>query len=78
MTYLPVKTNGIVDLQTLADAIRPDTSLISVMYVNNEIGVCQPIKVSSLRYLFFANHSFCVRVRVWVWVCGCACACVKE
>merc|ERR1719447_497037 len=44
VTCLPVKSNGVVDLQLLLDTIRPDTSLISVMYVNNEIGVRQPIE----------------------------------
>ena len=57
VTYLPVQSNGLVDLQALADAIRPDTSLISVMYVNNEIGVRQPIeeigKMCRERKIFF-------------------------
>ena len=44
VTYLPVKQNGIVDLEELEKAIRPDTSLISIMTVNNEIGVIQPMK----------------------------------
>jgi len=44
VTYLPVGTNGLIDLKELEKAMRPDTSLISVMYVNNEIGVIQPIK----------------------------------
>jgi cysteine desulfurase len=44
VTYLPVQTNGLVDLKVLEEAIRPDTSLVSVMMVNNEIGVTQPIK----------------------------------
>lgn len=44
VTYLPVKTNGLVDLQQLAQAIRPDTVLVSIMAVNNEIGVIQPLK----------------------------------
>ena len=44
VTYLPVKTNGLVDLKQLEDAIRPDTSLVSIMAVNNEIGVFQPIQ----------------------------------
>jgi len=44
VTYLPVKTNGLVDLNELRDAIRPDTVLVSVMAVNNEIGVYQPLK----------------------------------
>ena len=38
VTYLPVKTDGLVDLKQLHDAIRPDTAIVSVMYVNNEIG----------------------------------------
>jgi cysteine desulfurase len=44
VTYLGVKQNGVLDLQELEAAIRPDTSLISVMSVNNETGVIQPIK----------------------------------
>ena len=43
VTYLPVEPNGIVSMATLEAAIRPDTGLISVMSVNNEIGVIQPI-----------------------------------
>ncbi|XP_002434234.2 cysteine desulfurase, mitochondrial [Ixodes scapularis] len=43
ITYLPVQRNGLVDLGQLEAAIRPDTSLVSVMTVNNEIGVVQPI-----------------------------------
>jgi len=42
-TYLDVQENGLVDLARLKDAIRPDTVLVSVMFVNNEIGVIQPI-----------------------------------
>ena len=44
VTYLPVQHNGIIDLAELEAAIRPDTSLVSVMTVNNETGVIQPIK----------------------------------
>jgi len=43
VTYLPVGQNGLVDLELLERTIRPDTSLVSVMAVNNEIGVIQPI-----------------------------------
>lgn len=43
VTYLPVKTNGIIDMKELEQAITPETSLVSVMAVNNEIGVRQPI-----------------------------------
>jgi len=42
-TYLDVKDDGLLDLDALKAAIRPDTILISVMYVNNEIGVIQDI-----------------------------------
>lgn len=44
VTYLGVQQNGVLDLQELEAAIRPDTSLVSVMSVNNETGVIQPIK----------------------------------
>jgi len=42
-TYLDVQENGLIDLEVLKAAIRPDTILISVMFVNNEVGVVQPI-----------------------------------
>ncbi|KAM7401682.1 hypothetical protein PAMP_016978 [Pampus punctatissimus] len=44
VSYLPVQTNGLLDLELLEASIRADTSLVSVMTVNNEIGVKQPIK----------------------------------
>lgn len=44
VTYLSVLQNGLIDLAELQKAIRPDTILVSVMYVNNETGVIQPIK----------------------------------
>ncbi len=44
VTYLPVMSNGIVDLEQLENAITDQTILISVMAVNNEIGVIQPLK----------------------------------
>ncbi|NEO56960.1 MAG: IscS subfamily cysteine desulfurase [Okeania sp. SIO3B5] len=43
VTYLPVNTDGIIDLTSLKTAIRPDTILVSVMAANNEIGVLQPL-----------------------------------
>ena len=43
VTYLDVQENGLVDLEELKAAIRDDTILISVMWVNNEIGVVQDI-----------------------------------
>ena len=42
-TYLEVKENGLVNLKKLEAAIRPDTILVSIMMVNNEIGVIQPV-----------------------------------
>lgn len=44
VTYLPVKENGIVDINKVKKAIKKDTILISVMYANNEIGTIQPIE----------------------------------
>lgn len=44
VTYLPVKTNGLIDLAELERAITDKTVLISIMAVNNEIGVIQPLK----------------------------------
>ena len=43
VTYLDVEENGLVDFAKLEAALRPDTILVSVMYVNNEIGVIQDI-----------------------------------
>ena len=43
ITYLPVQANGLLDLDVLKDAIDDNTCLVSVMAVNNEIGVIQPI-----------------------------------
>ena len=44
ITYLDVDENGVVKLDELKKAIRPDTILISVMFANNEIGTIQPIR----------------------------------
>jgi len=44
VTYLDVMENGLVDLDVLKAAIRPDTVLVSTMFVNNEIGVIQDIE----------------------------------
>lgn len=44
VTYLPVGSNGIISIEDLEKAITPQTSLVSIMTVNNEIGVKQPVK----------------------------------
>ena len=44
VTYLDVNTNGLIDPKALAQAIRPDTTLVSIMSANNETGVRQPMR----------------------------------
>ena len=45
VTYLPVEfSTGLVNLEELKSAMRPDTLLCSIIHVNNEIGVVQPLK----------------------------------
>lgn len=57
VTYLPVRQNGLIDLNVLKDAIKETTLLVSVMAVNNEIGVIQPLaeigKICRERGVFF-------------------------
>jgi cysteine desulfurase len=44
VTYLPVQTNGLIELSELQKVLRKDTILVTVMLVNNETGVIQPLK----------------------------------
>lgn len=44
ITFLPVDRDGHISLKELEDSIRPDTILVSVMYVNNEVGAVEPIE----------------------------------
>lgn len=44
VTYLPVDHNGHISLEELEEAVRKDTILVSIMYVNNEIGAVEPIE----------------------------------
>lgn len=57
ISYLPVQTNGIISLEELEQSITPETSLVSIMTVNNEIGVKQPIseigKICRKKKVFF-------------------------
>lgn len=57
VTYLPVQTNGLIDLDELKAAITDKTALVSIMVANNEIGVIQPVaeigKICRERGVFF-------------------------
>jgi len=57
VTYLPVDSDGLVSPGQVADAIRPDTVLVSIMFANNEIGSIQPIaeigKITREKGVFF-------------------------
>lgn len=49
ITYLPVGPNGIINLKELEEALTPETSLVSIMTVNNEIGT---------NFIFFCNQDW--------------------
>ncbi len=63
ITYLPVNQKGLIDLDELKSAITPETGLVSVMGINNEIGVIQPLaeigKICREQGIFF--HSDCAQ-----------------
>nr|OQO15369.1 Cysteine desulfurase, mitochondrial [Rachicladosporium sp. CCFEE 5018] len=44
ITYLPVQEDGLISMEALEKAMRPETALVSIMMVNNEIGVVQPME----------------------------------
>ena len=51
ITYLPIKKDGLIDIEQLKSAIQDDTILIAIMFVNNEIGVIQDInKISDIAH----------------------------
>lgn len=56
ITYLSPKSNGLLDLAKLKQALRPETLLVSIMYVNNETGVIQ--NIPEIAKLVKANNSF--------------------
>ena len=43
ITELEVNSDGVIDLNELKNAIRKDTALVTIMWANNETGICQPI-----------------------------------
>ncbi|KAK4689785.1 cysteine desulfurase, partial [Tremellales sp. Uapishka_1] len=59
ITYLPVLPSGLISLTELKAALRPDTSLVSIMAVNNEIGVIQPLAEISKVLKAYAKENNC-------------------
>jgi cysteine desulfurase len=61
VTYLPVQKNGLISMEELEKAIRPETCLVSIMAVNNEIGVVQPLaeigKLCRSKKVFFHSDA---------------------
>lgn len=45
VTFIPVDSNGVIDVKALEEAITPETILISMMHANNEVGTIEPIKI---------------------------------
>ena len=44
VTFLPVDETGLISLEDLKEALREDTILVSIMYVNNEVGAREPVE----------------------------------
>lgn len=55
VTYLPVQTNGIINMEDLEKALTPETSLVSIMTVNNEIGEFSFIFLSNIFEIIFLD-----------------------
>ncbi len=57
VTYLTVNSNGLIDLEELREAIRPETLLITIMHANNELGTIQPLdkigKIAAQNDIYF-------------------------
>ena len=57
VSYIDVNSEGIVDIDALRQEIRPDTTLVSIMLVNNEVGTVQPMydiaEVIEIRISYF-------------------------
>lgn len=66
VTYLEVDGDGLISPEQVMDAIRPDTTLISVMFANNEVGTIEPIyQIGKLRAKnrFYSIQMLCRRMR---------------
>ncbi len=57
LTIVPVHADGIVDVDDIKKALQPETVLVSVMYVNNEIGTIQPIKEIVKLVRWYKKHN---------------------
>ncbi len=58
ITYLPVDENGRISIDDLKQAIRPDTILVSIMAINNEIGTIEPIQAAGELLKKLSEDSF--------------------
>lgn len=60
VTYLPVQQNGIIDLQEFEKSLTPETSLVSIMTVNNEIGEIHLLifQIITATKIYHSNHHY--------------------
>jgi cysteine desulfurase len=66
VTILGVDNTGRVDAAALADALRPDTTLVSIMYANNEVGTVQPIRELAALADGISFHTDAVQAAGWL------------